>query len=915
MLPNRLPVSLPVKINLALLMAVIGIAAIFIAFVYPLECKRTADQVARVNVLLETIYKEKKNDFANAIFADQHLTMVLTLQEIESIVEEITNVCLYDRDGAPQYCSTHMQTIPEGLLPLTRREGQTTFVEYAIENRHFGGYLNTIEIIGERVGYLGISYDLSHIIHENFRLVTLSGAFFFAGLLIIIFLLNFFLFKVIITPLNLLRHGMNRVAEGNFGETVSLPWRDEIGDMGSTFNDMSMKLQHNREVIEKHHLHLEDLVRERTEELITAKEMAEKAGEKQREQWELLKTVMETIPNPVFYKDTKGRYVGCNLAFQEFVGRSRAEVIGKTVYELAPKDFADQYAIKDSELIANPGKQSYDWHVVHANGDIREVSFSKATITDKKGQVAGLVGIMSDITDLVRAREQAELASRAKSQFLANMSHEIRTPMNGVIGMTTLLLDTELGEQQREFVQTIRTSGDLLLHVINDILDYSKIEAGKLVLQQEECDLRAMLDDCIDILKLRAQEKKLELTCETQPDIPARVISDRGRLKQILLNLAGNAIKFTESGAVAIYVEKLHEQQNNALLRFSVRDTGIGIAADQQQRLFESFSQVDGSYTRKFGGTGLGLAISRQLVELLGGEIAVTSEEGKGSDFSFTLNLRLVTARAPQEIPELPSPNAGDFCRKILLVEDNHVNMQVTVGILNKLGYFHIDTTENGEEALRALARQKYDLVLMDLSMPELDGFETTRSLRSKNTLNGGVPVIALTAHAMQGDRQRCLDAGMNGYLSKPLEPLELERVLAEMWQTAAVGGRMSEERHQTRTSKRRNGEVVIDFQALVGRLMGDTDMAELILKEAEKELPRQLAVLKSLIAQGDCRNAGKQAHKMKGAVANVGASLLFRVFATMEEVAKTDQLQQLQELLPEAVAGLQELQDEIARM
>lgn len=913
MRPNRLPV----KINLALGMAVIGIAAVFAAFVYPLESSRTADQIARVRVLLETIHKQKKNDFANAIFAGQHTAILFTLQEIESIVEEITNACLYDRDGVVEYCSGQRQPIPEVLLPVTGPgKLAVTFSEFQAGELHLGGYLNSIEIIGERVGYLGIYYDLSDILRENSRLITLSGGLFLLGLLLVILLLNFFLFKVIIRPLNLFMHGMNRVAEGNLGETVTLPWRDEIGDMGIAFNEMSIKLRQDNEIIEKHRLHLEELVRERTKELVTAKELAEKAGEKQREQWELLRIVMETIPNPVFYKDIDGRYVGCNRAFEEFLGRSRDDIIGSTVYEFSPQDFADQYYSKDREILSTPGKQSYVWPVMRKGGEIRQVAFNKATITDDKGRPVGLVGIMSDITELVKAREQAEMASKAKSQFLANMSHEIRTPMNGVIGMTTLLLDTDLDEEQRGFVETIRTSGDSLLHVINDILDYSKIEAGKLVLQHEDFNLHEMLEDCIDIIKPRASQKNLELICKPHPDIPAWVTSDRGRIRQILLNLVGNAIKFTNTGSVTLAVEKLQESGDEVVLLFSVTDSGIGISPEDQHTIFDSFSQVDGSYTRRFGGTGLGLAISRQLVELLGGEIGVRSAKGEGSEFSFTVRLGLAAQQPVREETPATSPERIDYSRKILLVEDNYVNMQVSIGILNKLGYDHVDMAANGAEALRALSHQSYDLVLMDLSMPELDGFETTRSLRSSSSyiLNRGIPVIALTAHAMRGDRERCLAAGMNGYLSKPLEPPALKRVLAEVWAGERAAGAMADAVVEPDSETGEESGRVLDYLALVDRLMGDTVLAEDILGEVRKQLPLHLAELQRLVELGDSGKAGRQAHKIKGAVSNVGATALVRLLETMEAAGAAGEIDRLLLLLPRVEAGMDELQEEIAR-
>ncbi|MBC7952465.1 MAG: response regulator [Rhodospirillaceae bacterium] len=518
---------------------------------------------------------------------------------------------------------------------------------------------------------------------------------------------------------------------------------------------------------------------------ITARKAAETALQ---DQLALHQTVIDTIPNAIFYKDVTGRHLGCNRAFIDMVGLPRDHIIGHDLAAVgADAELTARAAESDRMLISGEKRMEvYETTIRHPTGWSMRALVHKAAFRNKggKGRVVGIVGAVTDISDriafedeLTRARDQAEAANRAKSEFLAVISHEIRTPMNGILGMAHLLLETPLDAVQHDYAATIHSSGEALLTILNDILDFSRLEAGRTEVQEEPFDLADAVDGVLALMAPRAREKAVELALDMALDVPATLVGDVARLRQVLLNLVGNAVKFTDKGGVAVSVFQIGRKDGKLMLRFDVRDTGIGIPADARPLLFTSFSQADSSISRRFGGTGLGLAISKRLVELMGGEIGVDSEMGRGSRFWFTLpfddaNGPLVTSAAPEPMP------AGRSLA-VLLAEDNAVNRIVAERVLSKAGH-HVTTVGDGAQAVDAMAQGRFDVVLMDVHMPEMDGFEATRRIRALPGPASRIPIIALTANVLAGDMERCVESGMDSYLAKPFKPAELLACVAK---------------------------------------------------------------------------------------------------------------------------------------
>jgi PAS domain S-box-containing protein len=515
----------------------------------------------------------------------------------------------------------------------------------------------------------------------------------------------------------------------------------------------------------------------------------------------LLRTVIDNVPDFIYAKDVNGRFLVANVAVARNLGMTPDQLLGKHDFDLFPQEVARSFHEDEQALIRSGiALVERDEIVTDATGRPHNVLTSKIPVLDERGRVTGLVGIGRDVTlrtrllaEMQAARDAAEAANRAKSEFLANMSHEIRTPINGVLGMAELLLDTSLDHTQSDYARTIHESGKALLTVINDILDFSKIEAGKLDIERVAMDLRATVEDVARMIAFQAHQKRLELTLEIDPALPSAVKGDPGRVRQILTNLGGNAVKFTSAGEVAIEAKVQESDAAGTRVRFEVRDTGMGIPADRIDRLFLPFSQVDASTTRRFGGTGLGLSIVRRLVDLMGGECGVSSVPGSGSTFWFTLyfaaaepNFQQGDAPSPPILTthELPVMGAREKRVRVLLAEDNPVNQKVGSRLLERIGCT-VEVAADGKEALRAWESGGFDLILMDCQMPEMDGYEATRQIRSRELASHRTPIVALTAHALKGAEEECRAAGMNDFLTKPIDS-EALRACIERFVTKA---------------------------------------------------------------------------------------------------------------------------------
>ena len=611
---------------------------------------------------------------------------------------------------------------------------------------------------------------------------------------------------------------------------------------------------------------------------VTERRMAE---ERLRDQLRFVQELIEVIPNPIYFKGRDGRYLGFNKAWEQFFGHRREDWIGKTVFELFPEESAAMHHRLDQELYAGQGVQAFETQVADGTGKLRDTLYNKAVFTKADGSIAGIIGVLTDIgarkqaeVELRRAKEAAETASRTKSDFLANMSHEIRTPMNAIIGMTDLALDTDLDDEQREYLGLVKTSADALLGIINEILDFSKVEAGRMEFENIPFGLREVTGLAMRTVAQRAQEKGLSLACTVGDDVPDGVAGDPGRLRQILLNLLGNAVKFTERGEVALEVELAEPPEGSALLHFAVRDTGIGIAPEQQAHVFESFTQADTSTTRKYGGTGLGLAICWKMVRIMGGQMWVDSVPGEGSTFHFTLRLGLAqaAARRPATIESIGGV-APVRPLSILVAEDNAINQTLAVKLLERMGHA-VTLVDNGAKAVAAAsASAPFDLILMDVQMPEMGGVEATQRIREvERPLGRHTPIVAMTANAMEGDREKYLAAGMDGYVSKPIQSASLSAAIGE-----ALGGFAAPAVPVAEAAE-------FDRDRVMQGLGGDAELYASIVAIFLEEHSGKVAALREALALGDAEALYRLGHSLKGSAGVFGAHRAMEAAQALEQ-------------------------------
>ncbi len=909
------------------------------------------------------------------------------------------------------------------------------------------GYLSMFRPIrfkNETIGTIYLQSDLTELKARLSRFAAIILAFMLASSLVAL-LISSRVQKIISEPILRLA-GTARIVsvEKNYSLRAEAHSRDEIGFLVDAFNDMLTQIQERDAALQEAHNDLEKRVEQRTEEL--SKEIAER--KRAEEALRLTQFSVDMAAVATLWIGPDARILNVNRAACQQLGYSRDELLQMTVFDINPNfdeaswaehwdnlkhtgalTIESEHLGKDGRLFPIEANLNY----LEFNGNEYNFAFVR-DITNRKRIEA----------ELRAAKENAEAASRAKSEFLANMSHEIRTPMNGIIGMTELALDTDLNHEQREYLESVRTSADSLLEVINDILDFSKIEAGRFDLDPVDFNLRDTLSDTLTTLALRAHEKGLELACHVLSEVPDKLIGDARRLNQIVVNLVGNAIKFTEVGEVVVKADAKSRGKDKVVLQFSVSDTGIGIPVDKQRIIFDAFAQADGSTTRRYGGTGLGLTISSQLAQMMGGKLWLESEEGKGSTFHFTtclgvqeqsagrtddteqlslqglavlvvddnatnrriledmltnwgmkpttvasgkdalatadeahaagrpFGLVILDANMPEmdgftvaeklkQHPHMASTtimmltSAGQYgdtarCRdqgiasylvkpirhsellnaivacldaerpqesrhgaesahqpagralRILVAEDNPVNQKLTTRILEKRGHVPL-VVGDGQEALKTYEAGGFDLILMDIQMPIMDGIKATTAIREREKETGShIPIIAMTAHAMKGDMERCLEAGMDGYVSKPVKTEDLIKAIEGL---NCAGNKPEQSRAV---------EQIMDINAAMEQVDGDMDLFREIASLFRDNSPALMGEIREAIGRGDGEALEHAAHTLKGSVGNFAAMVAYDAALRLEMIGRSGDLSEADRALEVLDGALRDLNDALSR-
>jgi len=736
----------------------------------------------------------------NITLLQQNSNDALAQQDVSRIVVlDASSNLLIDGGGRGQYetlfAKTNMST------PLYQDEDVLRLYEPIVATQIKLDELNpetgSESTASKPLGAVIIEFSKHRLNNQKHEILLFSLAF---TLLILMMTLMIALWAArrITRPIMGMSLALRRIGEGNLDTRISpQPRIFELNELSVGINQMAQQLQQDREILEQR-------IEEATQELRRRSTEALRASE------ERLHEIINVMPVALYVKDPNSKIILMNRSCEEQLGLAFSDIQGTDGSQFFPPEQAAFFLDKDKEVFA--GRRLVDFEETIWSAALQENRTAhtfKKPVFDQDDNPLYLICVGIDVTErklseeavrklneslevrielrtreLAQAKEIAEAASRAKGEFIANMSHEIRTPMNSVLGMTLLALRAETNPKQRDYLKKIQLSGEHLLGIIDSILDFSKIESGKLELETVDFDLNALIENLASLLAGKAEEKHLGLVFDIDPSIPRYLCGDPLRLNQVLINLINNAIKFTEHGEIIIRTKTVTESENDILLRFEVQDTGIGIDKAEIPRLFQTFQQGDSSISRKYGGSGLGLAISKQLVVLMGGEVGVESETGKGSTFWFTA--RLVKVSEPEVLLSEDGQEQAAMTTihgaHILLAEDSLFNQQVASEFLKEAGAI-VSVASNGKEAFDLLHQQQFDCVLMDMQMPIMDGLEATRLIRADLAM-AGMPVIAMTANVSYGDRGRCLAAGMDDFVSKPFKPHALYSTLAKWLST-----------------------------------------------------------------------------------------------------------------------------------